>query len=421
MNIHASATLTPAEAALVDGFAQRVSELAGDAGVALNRDNAIEAIKNGLPTRRVEAWHYTDLRRLLNAVPSFDPAARPAALKPLLEGSAVLSVSNGVGGAIASVDGVEIERFQDLLLAGDARAALAPTDSADAIAAINTALVSDGFALAVPAGADIATPIELQNLQAGGQVHARFPVTVGAGARVTVIERQAGTGDALASSVTTLDVADGAEVLYVVVQEQGESASHLGQMRITLGKNSKLTLFLMNIGAKLVRQDLVIAARGEGSDFNLRGVNLLGGDTHCDVTMVLDHLAPHTTSTEIIRNVITDRAHGVFQGQIRVARDAQKTDAKMACNTLLLSDDAEFSTKPELEIFADDVACGHGATVTEIDNDHLFYLMARGVDEKTGRAMLIKAFLAEIIEELESEELVAVLEAKLDDWFAKHA
>ena len=421
MNIHAPTTLTPAEAALVDGFAQRVSELAGDAGVAMNRDNAIEAIKTGLPTRRVEAWHYTDLRRLLNTVPSFDPAAKPAALKPLLEGSTVLAVSNGIGGATANVDGVEIARFQDLLVAGDSRAVLAPTDSADAVAAINAAFVSDGFALAVAADADVATPIELQNLQAGGQVHARFPVTVGANARVTLVERQAGTGEALASSVTTLDVADGAEVLYVIVQEQAEGATHLGQMRITLGKDSRLTLFLMNIGAKLVRQDLVIAANGEGSDFKLRGVNLLGGDNHCDVTMVLDHIAPHTTSTEIIRSVITDRAHGVFQGQIRVAQLAQKTDAKMACNTLLLSDDADFSTKPELEIFADDVACGHGATVTEIDKDHLFYLMARGVDEKSARAMLIKAFLAEIVEELESEELVEVLESKLDDWFAKHA
>lgn len=421
MNIHAPTTLTPAEAALVDGFAQRVSEFSGDADVALGRDNAVEAIKAGLPTRRIEAWHYTDLRRLLNTVPSYDPAAKPAALTPLLEGSAILRVANGVGGALASVDGVEIERFQDLLLAGDARAALVPADASDAVAAINAAFVTDGFALTVAAGEQVDKPIELQNLQAGGQVHARFPVSVGAGAKVTVIERQAGSGDALASSVTTLDVGEGAEVLYIVVQEQGAGATQLGQMQISLAKDAKLTLFLMNIGGKLVRQEILVVAKGEESDFKLRGVNLLGGDTHCDITMVVDHVVPHTTSTEIIRNVITDQAHGVFQGQIRVSRIAQKTDAKMACNTLLLSDDAEFSTKPELEIFADDVLCGHGATVTEIDKNHLFYLMARGVDEKVARGLLIKAFLAEIIEELESEELVAVLEAKLDDWFAKHA
>ena len=420
MNIHANPTLTPAETALVEAFAARASELSGDANVILGRDNAVETLKAGLPTRRIEAWHYTDLRRLLNTVPAFDAAAKPAALRPLLDGSTVLQVANGIADGVPTVEGVKIGRFHDLLAAGDRRAAMAPADSDDAVGAINAAFASDGFAVDIPAGLSLETPLELQNLQAGGQVHARFPVTVGAGAKATLVERQAGSGDALASSVTTLDVGEGAEVLYVLVQEQAKGATHLGQMNINLAKDARLTLFLMNVGAKLVRQELRILAAGDGSDLKIRGVNLLGGETHCDVTMVLDHSAPHTTSTEIFRNVVTDKAHGVFQGQIRVAQVAQKTDAKMACNTLLLSDDAEFSVKPELEIFADDVACGHGATVTEIDSGHLFYLMARGVEEKIARGLLVKAFLAEIIEELDDEALVAALEAKLDDWFAEH-
>ena len=245
-------------------------------------------------------------------------------------------------------------------------------------------------------------------------------VIVGAGAKATVVERQAGSGAALVSSVSTLELGEGAEVVWLVIQEQAETATHLGQFVARLGKDSKLTLFIMNAGGRLVRQEVRVDAAGEGADFQLRGVNLLGGDTHCDVTMVLDHSAPHTGSVEVVRNVVTGKARGVFQGQIRVAQIAQKTDARMACNTLLLSDDAEFSTKPELEIFADDVACGHGATMTEIDRDHLFYLMARGVPEKEGRRLLIKAFLAEIVEELEDEALVAALEEKLDQWFATH-
>src|SRR5690606_6974541 len=180
------------------------------------------------------------------------------------------------------------------------------------------------------------------------------------------------------------------------------------------------TVFLMNAGGKLVRQEVRVVAEGEGGEFKLRGVNLLAGSTHCDVTMVLDHNAYGATSTETVRNVITDRAHGVFQGQIRVDREAQKTDAKMACNTLLLSDEGQFSTKPELEIFADDVACGHGATVTEIERQHLFYLMARGVPEKLARGLLVKAFVAEVIEELDDEAIVEALETKLDAWFAEH-
>jgi Fe-S cluster assembly protein SufD len=176
----------------------------------------------------------------------------------------------------------------------------------------------------------------------------------------------------------------------------------------------------MNAGGKLVRQEINVAAKGEGSTFTLRGINLLAGDTHTDVTMVLDHAVPHTASTEVIRNVVTGKARGVFQGRINVHQYAQKTDAKMACNTLLLSDDGEFSTKPELEIFADDVVCGHGATVTEIDRNHLFYLMARGIEEKTARGLLVKAFVAEVIEELEDEAIVEALEGRLDQWFAEH-
>ena len=201
----------------------------------------------------------------------------------------------------------------------------------------------------------------------------------------------------------------------------GDSDSHLAQVNFDLGTNAKLRLFIINAGGKLVRQEIHITVSGEGADLVLRGVNLLGGDTHTDVTMKLDHNVPNTTSTEVIRNVVFDRAKGVFQGQIRVAPDAQKTDAKMACNTLLMSDDADYSVKPELEIFADDVMCGHGATVIDIDHTHLYYLMARGIPETPARALLINAFVAEVVEELEDEALVEALEGVISTWLDKRA
>ncbi len=147
----------------------------------------------------------------------------------------------------------------------------------------------------------------------------------------------------------------------------------------------------------------------------------MGGETHTDVTFTMGHDVPNTTSTEIIRNVLFDRARGVFQGQIRVAPDAQKTDAKMACNTLLLSDDADLSAKPELEIFADDVQCGHGATVTDIDATQFYYLQARGIPAPKARALLIKAFVAEVVEELDDEPLVEALEGVIEAWLDKHS
>jgi len=416
MNMHAQPQMTPAEAALVEGFLARMSDLPGNADMTVLRDEAIEQVKAGLPTRRVEAWHYTDLRRLLTIVPDFDPAARAKPLASVLAGSTVLPVLNGTAAPVPVVEGFTATTLAQNLHDGAVKVSLADAD--DAVGTINTALVSDGYVLSLDAGASIEAPIELQNVHAGGQAHVRFDVSIGAGAKATFIERQAGDGSALVSSISTLDIAEGAEIVWILVQEQPLDASYLGRIEAKLGRDAKLSLFLLNAGGRLVRQEVKVVAEGQSSIFTLRGVNLLGGQTHCDVTMVLDHLGYGAQSTEIIRNVLTGRAHGVFQGQIRVAQEAQKTDAKMACNALVLSDDAEFSTKPELEIFADDVACGHGATVTEIDHDHLFYLMARGVPELEARSLLVKAFLAEVIEELEDEALVVALEEKLDAWFS---
>lgn len=420
MNIHATPQRTTAETALLDAFGERISLLPGDGAVTVKRDDAIETLKAGLPTRRIESWHYTDLRRLLTNVPRHDGAADVKPVAPVLEGSPVFSVLNGTPDRkIATVEGASIQPLAEKLSDGSF-AGLDLYGKDDAIGAINAAFVADGYAVDIAAGARIETPIELQNVQAGGQSHVRFPVQVGAGARATIIERQTGTGAGLASSVSQLLIGDDADVRWLIVQEQPDDATHLAQFKAKLGRNSKLTLFIMNAGGKLVRQEVVVDAAGEGAVFTLRGINLLAGDTHTDVTMVLDHSVPHTSSTEVIRNVVTGRAHGVFQGRINVAQPAQKTDAKMACNTLLLSDDGEFSTKPELEIFADDVQCGHGATVTEINRDHLFYLMARGVGEKAARGLLIQAFVAEVIEELEDESVVDALEVRLAEWFQTH-
>ncbi|WP_192178972.1 Fe-S cluster assembly protein SufD [Mesorhizobium amorphae] len=421
MNMHAQPQRTPAETALIDAFGERLSLLPGDGAVMLKRDDAIEAIKHGLPTRRVESWHYTDLRRLLTSVPDFDPAAATKAIAPVIEGSAVLPLLDGVSTPkLPEIEGVTVQRLSEKLTDGSVAPGLDPYGADDAIGALNTAFVADGYFVDIADGAELDKALELQNLQSAGQTHVRLLTRVGDGAKATIVERQTGEGAALVSSVTQLVLGEGAEVTWLIVQEQPDTATHLAQFKAHLGKNSRLTLFVMNAGGKLVRQEIVVRTTGEGADFKLRGINLLAGDTHTDVTMVLDHTVPHTTSTEVIRNVVTGKARGVFQGRINVHQYAQKTNAKMACNTLLLSDDGEFSTKPELEIFADDVVCGHGATVTEIDHDHLFYLMARGIDEKSARGLLVKAFVAEVIEELDDEAIVDALEARLDAWFVAH-
>ncbi len=412
MNVRSEIHNTPAEAALVEAFDERLSLLPGD--------NAIKLVRASLLMRRVEAWHYTDLRRLLITIPNFDANAKTKSIAPLLEDSTMLRLTNGVSQAVSNIEGVTFQRLADKLIDDSYAPALVTYGKDDIIGAINTAFVADGYFVDIQAGVQLSKPIELQNLQAGGQTHVRLPVRVGTGAKATIVERQTGEGAGLVSSISQLMLGDDAEVLWLIVQDQPETATHLAQFKAELSKNAKLTLFVMNAGGKLVRQEVIVKTTGKGADFKLRGVNMLAGDSHVDVTMVLDHAVPHTSSTEIVHNVVTGHAKGVFQGRINVHQIAQKTNASMACNTLLLSNDGEFSTKPELEIFADDVTCGHGATVTEIDQNHLFYLMARGIDEKSARDILIYAFLAEIIEELKDESVVNSLNELLRQWFATH-
>lgn len=423
MNVHLQKVRTPAETALLDAFAVRVGDLPGDTEVLSARDNALEALKiNGLPGRRIETWHYTDLRTLLRSVAPFDANVSANAVAPLLDGSAVLAVANGIAQKSAQIEGVRVETIRDILGQGIAAQTLKIRGDDDAIGQINAAYASDGWGLAIADGVELEQAIELQNLQPSGQSHVRFPVKIGSNVKATFIERQiGGEAETFATSVGHVTIADNSEIVWVILREHTDLSTQLSQINVTIGENSKLILFVMNAGGKLVRQEINVDVKGEGSDFQLRTLNLLGGETVTDVTMNVGHLVENTTSTEVVRNVVTDRARGIFQGMIRVAKIAQKTDAKMACNTLLLSDDAEFSAKPELEIFADDVACGHGATVREIEKDHLFYLMARGVPENAARGLLVKAFIAEVIEELENEALVEKLEDILQSWLEKHA
>ncbi|WP_182087001.1 Fe-S cluster assembly protein SufD [Aureimonas sp. ME7] len=374
----------------------------------------------GLPSRRVEAWHYTDLRLLLGRQSEAHGGAAPKGeqnyLTPFLPNSVVVEL----GRVLAENDvapGVSVRHS----------AQSAPYDqvvnhldrSFDTVRTLNVALGASTSRIEISAGIGPETAVELRPAPAGGGSHAASDVVVQGGARATLVERApAGAFGDVSSSVHRLEIGDGSEVLWVILQEKGADETHLGQLNVTLGADSRLKLFVFNGGGAVVRQEVHAETVGEGADIQIRGVNLLQDGQHIDVTTTLNHNVAHTTSTEIFRNVVFG-GHGVFQGMIRVAKGAQKTDARLACNTLLLSDDGDFSAKPELEIFADDVQCGHGATAGEINADHLFYLMSRGIPEAPARALLIKAFLDEVVEDLEHEAAVEALEARIDEWLGR--
>lgn len=423
MTLQAANRLTVAETQLIEAYTSQIGGLPGDGDVLAARDRLFDELKRaGLPTRRIEAWHYTDLKALMRGFPALDPSATAAAVEPVVAGATVLSLVQGRAELGPMPDEVRATAYRDSLTDGSAAGLLFARDGDDTIGRLNGSFVGDGIELRIEDGAHIEAPIELQSVHASGPVHVRFPTRFGKDSRAVVIERHLsnGEGPALVSSVADLKIDDGADVTWIILQTQGLDDTHLGQIKVELGANAQFRLFIVNAGGKLVRQEVHLRTAGEGSDFKLRAVNLLGGETHTDVTMTLGHDVPNTTSTEIVRSVVFDRAKGVFQGMIRVAPDAQKTDARMACNTLLMSDDGEFSVKPELEIFADDVQCAHGATVTDIDHNHLYYLMARGIPEKKARGLLINAFVAEVVEELEDEALVEALEGIITDWLDNH-
>lgn len=417
MNIQGQLTHTAAEEALLaalDGSTRP------DAKSVRNR-----LADKGLPTRRVEAWHYTDLRNLLKDYPKAPRAIDSefsseglAEMADLIEGYTI-GFSNtshvqgfldqmpeGVSGTIGE-EGIEPNRV--------------PV-SDDIIGEINTALCEQGVVLNVAAGAKVETPVILAHTCAGETASVlRHRVNIGEGASAMLIERHHSSTIANHQNiVTNLTLEKDARAVWVIDQELGVETTRLGQLNVVMHGNADLTILILNAGGRLVRQEVHVAVEGEGAKVTIKGVNLIGGGSHVDVTTTLAHNVPNTTATELFRNVVPAGGKGVFQGQIRVAQPAQKTDAQMACNTLLLTDESDFSAKPELEIFADDVICAHGATVTDIDDNHLFYLRARGISERDARAMLVKAFVEEVFDELDDladgSLIGEALIARIEDW-----
>jgi len=244
---------------------------------------------------------------------------------------------------------------------------------------------------------------------------------VGRNAGATLVESYVaaeGTKSYQVHDALVLAIGDGARLDHVRLVEDGREAFNISSSVVTLGAHAHFNTFGMTSGAYVSRYQAVIACAGEGSRVETNGVNLLNGRQHADTTLFLDHAAPNCASREIFRAVVDDRAHSVFQGRIIVRPKAQKTDAKMMTRALLLSDEAEADNKPELEIFADDVTCGHGATTGALDESLLFYLRARGLSEKEAQALLIQAFVGEAVEQIASDDLRELAISAAQRWLA---
>ena len=308
--------------------------------------------------------------------------------------------------ALAAADPFVVSRFGRVDASGDVALAL------------NTAFMGDGAVIRVAPGTTLQRPLHLVFTFDGapGASFVRSLVEVGAGARLALIEsyESAEGRDDQVNAVVELMVGDKAHVDHVKIGAESTGALHVASLVATIGADAHLNTFVFNTGGALVRNQLFLTLDKSGATLRVGGASLLKGRQHADLTLLLDHASGGCQSREVFKTVLDERSRGVFQGRIIVRPKAQKTDARMMSRALLLSEDAEADNKPELEIFADDVQCGHGATAGALDDNLKFYLMARGIPEKEAEALLVQAFIGEAIEGIEHAGLRdALMEASV--------
>lgn len=297
----------------------------------------------------------------------------------------------------------------------DRVAKLAAYDT-QAFTALNTAFMYDGAVVQIAPETDVDRPIHLlfvtDATAAKAMMHPRSLVVVGRHARATLIESYVSTSDAtyLTNAVTEVSVGEGATLRHYKMQREGARAYHVGTIEVHQARDSHYVSFSLATGGALTRTNIYTTLDGEGAGATLNGLYMLDGEQHCDHQTQIVHAQPNCFSRELYKGVLDGRSHGVFNGKVFVHPIAQKTDGKQTNNTLLLSDTAQIDTKPQLEIFADDVKCTHGATVGQIDQMALFYLKSRGVPNALARRLLTYAFAADVLETIELAEVREGLE-----------
>jgi Fe-S cluster assembly protein SufD len=407
---------------------------AADPLVELRRAALERFVAAGFPAQRQEDWKYTNLRRL--EARSFAPATSAAIAIGGHEqqwiGKAGLRVVlvNGhwmptLSSSEAQLPGMTLLTLKQWSEHDPAAAAkfIAQTSPANpsALEDLNLAFFEDGVVLDVAAGATPDQPIYIVHQWTDGAAqlmsNPRVVVRAGANSRCVVIEHFVGTnaGENFTNAVCEIDIAAGASVEHYRIQQESLRSFHIGHVDVRLQQDSRYASHDIALGASLARVNLSTILQGPGAHVALNGLIAPLGTQHLDAHTSIDHAAPHTTSDENYRGIAGERGRGVFNGKVIVRPDAQKTDARQSSRNLLLTAGAEIDTKPELEIYADDVKCSHGATTGQLDATALFYLRSRGLDEAAARALLIRAFAETIVTSIGPPSVRDHLERLLDE------
>ena len=426
MSADVRAMKTPAEQALSSAFAATRCKLPGKGAVVALRDDAFRRFDaSGLPHRRIEEWKYTDLRALMReAKPLAEPVGSKGVVPALsgVEASRIAIVNGRYEPGWSNIDDPGIVLSELFAFAGeetDYRLGNAPGKD-DIAVSLNTAFMTGGVALRIKKGARVSKPLQLAHIFSGAAAatYPRCIVVVEKGAQLTLIESFDGPSgaDYQVNSVLELVIGEGAQVDHVKVGSDGDAALRISTLGVTVDAKANYRDFAFTTGGAVVRNQTFVRFVREGTEASISGATLIKGRQHVDNTLVIEHAAGGCTSRERFRSVLDGESHSIFQGKIIVEPHAQKTDAKMASHALLLSDEAEADNKPELEIFADDVQCGHGATAGALDSSLKFYLMSRGIPEKQAEALLIQAFVGEAIEEVANEGIRESLMQAAINW-----
>jgi Fe-S cluster assembly protein SufD len=379
--------------------------------------------ESGFPTLQDEDWRFTNVAPLVKlpfkpvfqfardgltreTISQFIFGALPATRLVFVDGHFAADLSSTAPQAEgATAKSLAAALTQDSALVEKHLARQSPGGT-DAFMSLNTAFFQDGAFIHVAAGKKVGTPIHLLFVstakETGATTHPRNLVIAESGSRATVLESYVSVADGayFTNAVTELVLEEGAALEHCKFQDESRSAFHIAAIQAQLGRSSDLISHSIATGAKLSRNNIRTALAGEGVECVLNGLYLTRGDQLADHHMVVEHAQPHCNSHEYYNGILDGRSKGVFHGRILVRQPAQKTDAKQTNKNLLLSEDATIDTKPQLEIYADDVKCTHGATIGQLNEESIFYLRARGIGKDTARQMLIHAFAGEIIERI---------------------
>jgi Fe-S cluster assembly protein SufD len=416
----------------------RFAETAGGRTLPARRRAAWERFRElGFPTTRHEEWRFTNVAPIartafvLAGPDGSAPSAADLVADTVLQSDwpRLVFINGHFAAELSTRGNLPPEVRTDSLAAALGRDAGAVREHLARYAryeehtftALNTAFMADGAFVHVPKGICLEHPIEMLFISSAGAdpivCHPRNLILAEPGSRAVIIERFAGLGGGVSftNTVTEMVAGENAAIDHYKVAQEPSQAYHVGTTHVHQARDSNVASHTVTTGGALVRNDITAVLDGEGGDCTLNGLYLVSGRRHVDNHLRVEHAKPHCDSREFFKGILQDQAKAVFTGRIVVHKDAQKTDAKQTNMNLLLSEDAQVDTKPQLEIFADDVKCTHGATIGQIDEDAVFYLRCRGIDEAAARGVLVYAFAEESLQRIGPEPLRGQLREVLFD------